>query len=302
MVCSKEDWTGKGVSIASGEILILESVQCDRGALAVYSLLTRTHKFLPVECASQFTTGAIHLCMHLCDILGYVPAPFPDKACILKYDRGPKCYGANVVTLRGVSRAPVLYCVPIIQPSSENGQPVAFVIPHNLPNLGLVIIKKSDKSVPNEKPSQALATPPSVATPPFKITPTTAPKRHHPPGSIAQVSSPVSDRQHGLGGSDNQDGQPNARESNIDKLVASFAGPQSAAPQVKLVSSFSGPQSAVPVLESATENDATTGKITFDDFDWSDSSDDKVGCKKNKFHHYRTIIIFGGPDFHEISL
>ena len=135
IVSVKQDWESDEVCVQAGEVLVVETRTADTTRkIKVFSLTTRSGKTLPLDCPVIFTNRAQDISLHLPDIVAYVANLFPCRACILRYDFGPKCYPANIVTLEGVGRVRVLTCR-----SSVGEQPVAFNVPVDLPGVEVTL-------------------------------------------------------------------------------------------------------------------------------------------------------------------
>ena len=160
VVCATRSWSSSHVSVEVNEILIIQSVQKQSKGkgIVVYSVCTRSSKFLPSECTAHFSTEAALLGVPLLDLVGYVPDLFPCKVCSVKYGKVPKCYPIDVITLKELTTTSVLECVPLHQESSCKQDASVFSIPTELPGVEVVVLKKENDEEGGEY-SEALCNP-----------------------------------------------------------------------------------------------------------------------------------------------
>lgn len=167
VICSRNRWDHKKGSVRIDEILIVRQavVKKDkRKGIKVFSMNTRTEKYLSSKCPVVFTTQAHRIALHLPDIMAYVPNPFPCSVCIRKDDGSPKCYINDIIQLTNVSMKPVLKCSSLNVPEHENLQPTIFHIPATLPDIEVEVLEADDLLV--EKSLRHIAPPNGTWTPP----------------------------------------------------------------------------------------------------------------------------------------
>ena len=162
LVCTKNSWVDPDrddddvddeLLLAANEILVLvddaDTSKEGRSGLRVYSMNTRTTKFLPDYCSPVFSTAASRLPLHLPDILAYVPRLFPCEACIVKQreqqqQASNKCYPANVVALTALTTATVLRCVERVQRGGALLVSASYYVPGNLQGVEVVVVETAD--------------------------------------------------------------------------------------------------------------------------------------------------------------
>ena len=151
LVCTKTSWKDPDRSdyeeslLDANEILILleDGTNAEgHSGLRVFSMNTRSTKFLPDNCSPLFSTAGSRLPLHLPDILAYVPRPFPCEACIFN-EQSNRCYAANVVALTTLTTATVLRCVG--RQGEQGASPVFYHVPVNLPGVEVVVEGDGDK-------------------------------------------------------------------------------------------------------------------------------------------------------------
>ena len=142
--CVTKSWKDSVMSIDENEILIVQSAQREgvKKGIVVFSVLTRTLKFLPRVCTAHFSTNAVLLGLPMVDLIGYVPNLFPCSVCSVIYGNTPKCYPVDVITLKEVATTSVLECVPMCKGLDNTQEATVLSIPVGLPTVEVVIIEK----------------------------------------------------------------------------------------------------------------------------------------------------------------
>ena len=154
LVCTKNSWIDPDHDdddeplLEANEILVLmedETSAEGLSGLRVFSMNTRTTKFLPDHCSPVFSTAASRLSLHLPDILAYVPRPFPCEACIVRQREQQscnRCYPANVVALTALTTSTVLRCLELTR---RGGATLVstYYVPGDLPGVEVVVEETS---------------------------------------------------------------------------------------------------------------------------------------------------------------
>ena len=144
VISATQNWQNGNESVHEGEVLVVKATtpkDYTPPEIKVFSITTREEKSLSPTCPVVFTNRAQDIILNLSDILAYVPNVLPCRACILRYDFGPKCYPANIITLEGLGRTRVLKCVSSGSPDKDLGVPPAtFMVPVDLPGVTVAVI------------------------------------------------------------------------------------------------------------------------------------------------------------------
>ena len=155
LVCTKNSWIDPDHDdddeplLEANEILVLmedETSAEGLSGLRVFSMNTRTTKFLPDHCSPVFSTAASRLSLHLPDILAYVSRPFPCEACIVRQREQQscnRCYPANVVALTALTTSTVLRCLELSRRGGGASLVSTYYVPGDLPGVEVVVEETS---------------------------------------------------------------------------------------------------------------------------------------------------------------
>ncbi|KAL5506744.1 hypothetical protein EMCRGX_G008481 [Ephydatia muelleri] len=155
LVCTKNSWIDPDHDdddeplLEANEILVLmedETSAEGLSGLRVFSMNTRTTKFLPDHCSPVFSTAASRLSLHLPDILAYVSRPFPCEACIVRQREQQscnRCYPANVVALTALTTSTVLRCLELTRRGGGASLVSTYYVPGDLPGVEVVVEETS---------------------------------------------------------------------------------------------------------------------------------------------------------------
>ena len=142
--CVTKSWKDSVISIDENEILIMQSAQREgvKKGIVVFSVLTRTLKFLPCVCTAHFSTNAVLLGLPMVDLIGCVPNLFPCSVCTVVYGKEPKCYPVDVITLKEVATTSVLECVPMWKGLNSTQEATVLSVPVGLSCVEVVVLEK----------------------------------------------------------------------------------------------------------------------------------------------------------------
>ena len=144
VVCATKTWKTSVMSVDENEILILQSIQREgaKNGIVVFSVHTRSMKFLPRRCTAHFSTNAALLGLPMIDLIGYVPKLFPCNVCSVVYGKEPKCYPVDVITLKEVVTTTALECVPMHKDLYSTYGSSLLSIPVGLSTVEVVVLEK----------------------------------------------------------------------------------------------------------------------------------------------------------------